>query len=279
MEEVARLRELTRILREPGGCDWDRAQDLRSMRPHLVEEAYEVIDAIDRENLNDLREELGDVLFLVHFFARLAEEQGAFDLEAVARSINEKLIRRHPHVFADVQVSGVADILRNWEEIKRREQGTIGSEEGSDHDEAAPLPDSILRKAEESLPALFRAVKIQEKVSRVGFDWPAPEGVLEKIQEESRELLSEWENAANPAEVRATRIEEELGDLLFSVVNLARHLGANPELALQRAVDRFVGRFRKMERILAREGRVVAETSASDLDRAWNEAKGRTPTV
>ena len=271
MEELGRLREITRTLREPGGCDWDRAQDWQSMRPHLVEEAYEVIDAVNRGDTEDIREELGDVLFLVHFFARLAEEEQSFNIEDVARSINEKLVRRHPHVFGQVKVNGVEDILKNWEEIKRKEKTTSATPGAPDPD--APIADSVLKKAEESLPALFRAAKIQEKVARVGFDWPDVRGVLEKIAEESRELAAELDISGSGMRTNVRRVEEELGDLLFSVVNLARHISVNPELALQGAVDRFVRRFRDLERVVDEAGRTVAESSPAELDSVWEQVK------
>ena len=289
MEELVRLREIIRTLREPGGCDWDRAQDWGSMRPHLVEEAYEVIDAVDRNAPADVCEELGDVLFLVHFFARLAEEDNRFNIDDVARSINEKLIRRHPHVFGQVRVNGVADILRNWEEIKRQEEADAKApaEANSGTDTAPataggsissarsgqPPANSILKKSEGALPALFRAAKIQEKVARVGFDWPNPEGVLEKIAEESRELAAELQAPDPDAAETKQRVEDELGDLLFSVVNLSRHIGANPELALQGATDRFVRRFRDLESALAGRGTTVAESTPAQLDQIWEEVK------
>lgn len=291
MDALARLRDITRILREPGGCDWDRAQDLRSMRPHLVEEAYEVIDAIDRQDTEDLKEELGDVLFLVHFLARLAEEAGQFDIDQVAQTINEKLVRRHPHVFADTKVSGVADILKNWEAIKAAEkrsaadtkqnesatdkvagsgtESTVGPGQSSaDRDDSFA---SVLPKKEQSLPALFRASKIQEKVARVGFDWPTARGVLEKVREECQELVAEMEAGAPNDE----RVEAELGDLLFTLVNLARHLGHNPEISLNKATDRFSDRFRAMELSLHAQSRTVADSTPEELEAAWQNIKSR----
>lgn len=268
LSQVGRLREITRLLREPGGCQWDRAQDYDTMRPHLIEEAYEIIDAVDRRDFDALREELGDLLFLILFYVQLAAEEKRFDLEDIARTAGDKLIRRHPHVFSDTRVNGVKDILRNWEEIKRREKGLNPGDSGQ--------PPSAMGDRRDYLPALLRASKIQHKAARVGFDWEEASGVLSKVHEELAELaelngkLSE--RPSNGGGSRAD-LEEELGDVLFSVVNLARHLKVNPELALQAATDKFIRRFRAMEILAHGEERNLNECTAAEREAYWERVK------
>ncbi|MBI3396161.1 MAG: nucleoside triphosphate pyrophosphohydrolase [Spirochaetia bacterium] len=256
MEELNRLRETTARLREPGGCDWDRAQDKMSMRPHLLEESYEVIDAVDKGSTEGLREELGDLLFLVFFYARLAEEAGEFTINDVAQGISDKLVRRHPHVFGGAHVDGVKEILSNWEKIK------AGEKKDAAH-------------AYEFLPELFRAHKLQEKASRQGLDWPDVTGVFDKLREELAELEAEVRKSPPKGKdaAPAAGIEEELGDLLFTVVNASRHLAVNPEVALRRAVTKFQTRFEYVRAKAEKEGRPLTERSAEELDDLWNESK------
>lgn len=263
MSELQRLRDVTRQLREPGGCDWDRAQSPQSMRPYLLEEIYELIDAVEREDGDHIREELGDVLFLVFFYARLAEEQSLYDIESVAQHVAEKLIRRHPHVFGDVKVSGVDEILSNWQSIKAEEKAARAN--------SSPLrsASSVPAATGMHLPALLRAFEIQKKAAAVGFDWSDAVATINKLQEELDELKAELESA-NPV---SHRLESELGDLLFSVVNTARHIGVNPELALNRASTRFLSRFHQMESLAEAEGTILKGKSLAELDELWAQAK------
>lgn len=250
-EAFARLVALMARLREPGGCPWDREQSLHSLRPYLLEETYEVLEALEHDDAAAHREELGDLLFQVVFQARIREEEGHFDAGAVADGIREKLERRHPHVFGDVQVSDRDEVARNWHAIKAREKKR----------------ESALDGIPAAMPALLRAGRIGAKAATVGFDWPDLEGVLDKLDEEKAELLAA-RATGDPA-----AITHELGDLLFTVVNLARHLGVEPETALQQATSRFEKRFRTMEADLKANGRTVAETDAATLDAAWRRVK------
>ncbi|MEQ9363161.1 MAG: nucleoside triphosphate pyrophosphohydrolase [Leptospirales bacterium] len=296
MSQLERLKEITRTLREPGGCEWDREQDYRSMRRYILEETHELIHAIEQGDFENLVEELGDVLFHVFFFARMGEEQDRFSLEDIARGISDKLVRRHPHVFGDVQVNGVGEILKNWDEIKAREKQ--GSE---DPQKASAVP----AKTGRELPALMRAEKIQKKAARVGFDWrdapsassksPAPNvasldlsgvasstlrAIFGKVQEELEEVareIQQLESAGQPIkdaapETRA-RLEEEVGDVFFSVVNLARHLKVEPETSVNRANEKFLRRFHAMEALAARRNLDFAALNEEQLDELWTQAK------
>jgi len=247
--------ELLRImerLRAPGGCPWDREQTHRSIRKYVIEEAYEVAEAIDRDDPDELCGELGDLLLQVVFHAEMAREAGRFTIEDVCRRIVDKMHRRHPHVFGEVEVGGTADVVRNWEAIKAAERGA-----------GASAIDGVPR----ALPALQRAERIGEKAARVGFDWPDVPPVLDKVDEERREL------AEAIAAGSRDRIRDELGDLLLAVANLARKLDVEPEEALGRAVDRFDGRFRHLEAALRAAGREVGGASAAELDALWEQAK------
>jgi nucleoside triphosphate diphosphatase len=257
MNEMTALLEVMARLRDPErGCPWDVAQTFETIAPYTLEEAFEVADAIERQDLAGLREELGDLLFQVVFHARMAEEQGAFDFAAVAGGLVEKMRRRHPHVFgaaviADAQAQTVA-----WESHKARERASR-SEAGA------------LDGVPVGLPALMRAQKLGRRAARVGFDWPDAAAVRDKIAEESAEL-----DAAVAARDRAPEaVDEELGDLLFSIVNLARHLEVDAEGALRRANLKFERRFRAVEALLAAEGRAPEAAGADELDRLWNAVK------
>ena len=251
-EPVARLRAIVSLLRSPDGCPWDREQTHESLRAGLLEEACEAIDAITKADDANLREELGDVLLQVIFHTDLAAERGAFTLEDAARHTCEKLIRRHPHVFGDSQAGDTESVLRQWEQIKREEKGATAS---------------IMENIPRALPALIRAANIQKKATRVGFDWPDTAGVIEKLQEELAEL------AAELASGDPKRLEHELGDLLFTTVNMARKLGVEPELALEHANQRFIARFRHMEKSDDANGRKLEDLSLPVLEELWQEAK------
>ncbi len=254
MEAFDELVQIMERLRAPGGCPWDREQTHRSIRKYVIEEAYEVAEAIDRDDPHELCGELGDLLLQVVFHAEMAREAGRFTIEDVCRRISEKMRRRHPHVFGDVEVVDAAEVVRNWEAIKAGERGA-----------GASAIDGVPR----SLPALQRAERLGEKAARVGFDWPDAPAVLAKVDEERRELGEAL--AGGDRE----RITAELGDLLLAIANLARKLDVEPEAALAAAVDRFEARFRHLEGELRAAGRKVASTSPEELDRLWEEAKRR----
>lgn len=260
MEQLERLRKITSHLRSPDGCPWDREQDYFSMRPALIEEAHEVVAAINQNDLTGLKEELGDLLFCVLFYVQLAEERGDFQFEDVAREISEKLIRRHPHVFADTNVNHVSEIIENWEKIKETEHV---------HKKGSREKPRLLEGVQDSFPGLLRAYKTQKKMAKIGFDWKSIDGALEKIVEEAQELRRELET---PQPDRL-RVEQETGDLLFSVVNLSRHLDVEPELALHGTIDRFHERVQKMEQFAKDEGKELSQLSEGEMDRLWERAK------
>jgi MazG family protein len=257
---IDRLLAIMERLRDrAGGCPWDREQDFASIAPHTIEEAYEVADAIERGDLEALRDELGDLLFQVVFHSQLAGERGAFAFEDVVDAICNKLTRRHPHVFAGVPVDGAEAQTRAWERMKAVER----SEKGLGAGALADIP--------VALPALTRARKLGRRASDTGFDWSDSDGPRAKIDEE----LAELDRAK--AGQDATRVEAEIGDLLFSVVNLARHLDVDPETALRRANDRFSRRFHHVERALGALGLLPSTAGATLLDRLWAAAKAENP--
>ena len=256
---IERLLEIMARLRDPAkGCPWDLQQDFRTIAPHTIEEAYEVADAIERGDLRVLRDELGDLLFQVAFHARLANEQGAFEFDDVVNAICDKLTRRHPHVFGDAVIADSAEQARAWERMKREERAARG--------EAGALADVPV-----ALPALTRARKLGSRAAQAGFDWPDADGPRAKIDEE----LAELDRAKGHSDPAAR--EAELGDVLFSVVNLARHLDVDPETALRRANDRFARRYRHVEQALARLQQPAAGAPQELLDRLWADAKAENP--
>jgi MazG family protein len=245
-------------LRSPGGCPWDAEQTHESLRPYLIEEAYEVLEAIEDGDDVELRDELGDLLLQVVFHAELASERRAFAIEDVVEAICSKLVRRHPHVFADVTVESSADVERNWAEIKKAER----SEKGQ-HDS------SVIDGVPRALPALTRAHRIGEKAGSVGFDWPSAEEARRKVSEE----LAEADAAAAAGDADA--LAEEIGDLLFAIASWARLSGVHAELTLEQALAKFSRRFRTLEDEHRREGRDLASSSPAELDAAWERAKRR----
>lgn len=257
MREMTDLLELMARLRDPEhGCPWDRAQTYATIVPHTIEEAYEVADAIARADWAELRDELGDLLFQVVFYAQIAREEGRFDFADVARGIVEKMTRRHPHVFGDEKYADAAEQTAAWERIKA--------------DEKAERPAGTLDGVPLALPGLTRAVKLQKKASKVGFDWGAVEPVLAKIEEEIAEIRHEIASVA-PAE----RVADELGDVLFAIANLARHLHIDPEAALRGTNAKFEQRFRRIEHWLAEDGRTPTDSTLAEMDALWERAKGR----
>jgi nucleoside triphosphate diphosphatase len=258
---IARLLEIMARLRDPDrGCPWDLQQDFRTIAPHTIEEAYEVADAIERGDFARLVDELGDLLFQVVFYARMAAERGLFDFDAIAAGISEKMVRRHPHVFGTARIDDAEAQTQAWEEHKDRERRAEAA--------AAGRAPSVLDGVVIGLPALSRAVKLQKRAQRVGFDWRTPAEVLGKIAEETQEVRREVEAAANPA-----RLEDEIGDLLFAVVNLARHLRVDPEGALRHANAKFERRFRAVEERLAASDRPVGIATLDAMEEAWAAVK------
>ena len=263
-------------LRAPGGCPWDREQSFATIRRYTLEETYEVLDAIEREHWADLAEELGDLLLQVLFYAQMGDEAGYFSIVDVLGHLNRKLIRRHPHVFGEAAsaaagnlaqvdtatASAPAGVLANWEAIKRAEKNSAEKQQSEDGSSA-----SLLDEVPRSFPALLEATKLGSKAAKVGFDWPDRTGLLEKVEEECREIEAEVEAGAAPEAV-----EGEVGDLLFTVVNLARHLKVDPELALRRTNGKFRRRFAAMEQA---SDRALSEQSAADLEALWTQAKQR----
>ena len=251
------LMEIMARLRGENGCPWDRDQTHESIKPYLVEEAYEVLEAIDEQDLAKLKEELGDLMLQIVFHARMAEDAGAFSMQDVPAAINEKLIRRHPHVFGELKAETAQEVLFNWEQIKQAERHKL-------NDRASVL-DGVPRE----LPALLRAHRLQEKASRVGFDWTEAQEVLRKVEEELAELRAAMDGR------EADRVEAELGDLLFALVNLSRFLAVNPEEALRKTIARFIARFRYIEEELSRRGRSLRQATLEEMDALWAEAKAK----
>ncbi len=252
---IDRLVEIMRCLRAPDGCPWDREQTLESLKKNLVEETYEVIDAIDGGDRATLREELGDLLLQIVFQSQICAEEGHFDFQDVAQAITDKLVRRHPHVFGDVKVADADEVLKNWEQIKRVEKGET--------------PRSAVAGVPRHLPALHKAQQVQSRAARVGFDWKETADVLAKIEEELREIRMAM------AEESAERVRDEIGDLLFAVVNLTRFLGHEAEEVLNLTVNRFTRRFQYIEEKVHGAGRKLTDCSLDELEDLWQEAKGK----
>lgn len=256
-ELFTELVEIMARLRGENGCPWDREQTSESIKPYLVEETYEVLEAIDERDPLKLREELGDLALQVVFHAQMAEEAGAFGIADVLATINDKLRRRHPHVFGDVKAETAQEVLFNWEQIKQLERKKVTAQ--------ASLLDGVPRE----LPALLRAHRLQEKASRVGFDWKEARPVFQKVEEELAELKAAMEGQ------EPDRMEAELGDLLFSLVNLSRFIEVNPEEALRKTIARFIARFRYIEEELARRGQSLRQATLQEMDALWAEAKAQ----
>jgi ATP diphosphatase len=265
--DIARLLEIMAALRTPKtGCPWDLEQDFSTIAPYTLEEAYEVADAIARGDLEDLREELGDLLLQVVFHARMAQEQGAFDFGGVVQAITEKLIRRHPHVFGDAQGLSPREVEDLWHRIKTEEKARKALDNKAPGKETEGRA-GALAGVPVNLPALTRALKLQQKAGKVGFDWNDPMAVLAKIREEADEI---------EAAIRAGDAKEaaaETGDLLFAVVNLARHLDADPEGVLRATNGKFERRFGSIERALEARGKTPAQSTLAEMDALWDEAK------
>ncbi len=248
------LLKIMEILRSENGCMWDRAQDHHSIRRNFIEETYEVCEAIDNEDIDLLREELGDVLLQVVFHTRIEEEKGTFDINDVADGICKKLIYRHPHIFGTVDVASTEEILNNWDALKKVEKGQQSTTD-------------TLNSVARSLPALIRAEKVQHKAAKVGFDWDEIKGALDKVQEELDEVKR--------AETGDGNLSEEIGDLLFAVVNVARFADTDPEGALNATTEKFIRRFSYVERAAAAQGKSIETMTLREMDDLWNEGKSK----
>ena len=250
-KQFSRLVEIMSILRGENGCPWDREQSHKSLRQHLLEEAYEVIETIDKERYDELAGELGDLLLQVVFHAQMASEEGRFDIHDVIQEINEKLIRRHPHVFGDAEINSAEEQVTHWEQLKLTHEGKKSAIDG--------VP--------KQLPALLRAFRMQKKASTVGFDWPDVEPVWHKVAEEFEELRE----ACTKSDEK--KIEEEFGDLLFSLVNLSRFLKVNPEDALRMTIEKFYSRFRQVEQEFGKQGKAMRGATLEEMDEVWDRIK------
>jgi ATP diphosphatase len=259
--DIGRLIEIMAALRTPKtGCPWDLEQDFATIAPYTIEEAYEVADAIERHDLDDLCDELGDLLLQVVFHARMAQEQGAFDFADVVEAITAKMVRRHPHVFGDARDLDPQSVKELWHQIKAEEQAQRRARDKAE-------PEGTLAGIPTALPALTRALKLQQKASKVGFDWNDPKAVLAKIREEADEI----EAALDGGDTR--HAAAETGDLMFAVVNLARHLDADPEAMLRLTNQKFVRRFGSIERALEKRGKTPTQATLAEMDALWDSAK------
>ncbi len=253
---------IMRLLRSPEGCPWDREQSFDSLRRHTLEETYEVFDAIERRDWPALREELGDLLLQVLFYAQMAADDQRFDISEVAATLSAKLIRRHPHIFSTATASDSAEVIRSWEAIKREERKSS----------PAAAASSILESIPRTMPGLLEASKVGSRAARLGFDWPSVDGLFEKLQEETDELSAELVGEIASSQAAQARIEEEFGDLLFTAVNLGRHLGLDAESALRSATAKFRRRFAAMERF-AGGAEALEQSSPERMEALWGQAK------
>ncbi|ERF77802.1 nucleoside triphosphate pyrophosphohydrolase [Gallibacterium anatis] len=255
--KLEKFAEIIAKLRDPnGGCPWDLEQTYQTMPPHILEEAYEVVEAINQDDRKELKEELGDLLMQVVFLSKLAQEEGAFTLDDVIDGITDKIIRRHPHVFGEIKAENSDEVLKNWENIKQQER--YQKEQFS-----------ILDNVPIALPSLLRAAKLQKRCAKVGFDWSELEPTIQKVEEELQEVRDEV--SKQPQNPQA--IEEEIGDLLFASVNVARHLKLNPEEALRKANLKFERRFRQVEQSILASGRQLEQVSLAEMDLIWDQVK------
>ncbi len=263
-----RLVEIMSTLRGPNGCPWDKEQDFNTLKPMLVEEVYEVLEAVDNQDFEGISEELGDLLLHVTFHAQLGKELGQFDINTVIDKICDKLVRRHPHVFGNESADSAQQVIKNWEAIKAQEKA-------AKLNSRTPEQRSLLEGIPSKLPAIHEAHQISARAARVGFDWPDIEGVFAKLQEEVIELKDVI--AQNGEESKRERLEDEIGDMLFCMVNIARYLKIDSESALKRANRKFKVRFQFMEALLAREGKTLEQSNLSEMEALWQRAKAENP--
>lgn len=253
--EFSSLREIIRILRGPNGCPWDKKQTHQSLKKYLIEECYELLSAIDHDDIDNMIEELGDVLLQVMLHSQIGEDEGLFSIEDVLESISRKMVHRHPHVFGDETAKTTEEVVKNWEAIKQREKGRNAKGVG------------ILDEIEKGLPAVIRAYEIQKKAAKTGFDWEKADEAAQKVEEEWREFLDEVKSGDKKKQV------DELGDVLFALINTARFFSIHPEEALAQANDKFIRRFSYVEQKVKESGQSFQDFSLTELDRFWNEAK------
>lgn len=253
-------------LRAPDGCPWDREQTHASLRTYLIEEAYEVLEAMESGDDAKFAEEMGDLLLQIVFHSEIAKEEGRFDVSDVIREVHDKMVRRHPHVFGEKRAKDSAEVLKNWEQIKKEERIAAGKKNG-DGVKSEGKPASLLDGVSKALPAALEGFQLTRRAARIGFDWENVEGVFDKMNEEAGELRE----ALNAKDAR--RSEEEMGDLLFAAVNLARFLHIDPEIALKKANTKFSTRFRRMEELSAKSGKALAESSREQMEEFWETAK------
>ncbi len=254
MNEFHKLVEIMAVLRSADGCPWDKEQTRESLKPFLIEETYEVLEAIDEGEPDKIKEELGDLLFQVVFHCQIAKENGEFDINDVIENIYKKMISRHPHVFGSARLKTSEEVLKQWDE-RKKEEGKIKK--------------SILEGIPKELPSLLRAQKLQAKAAKVGFDWQRVEDVLEKLEEELYEFRNVLKNK------KQKEIEDELGDIFFVLVNISRFVGVNPEDALRKTISKFISRFRYIEMRAADAGKNLSDMSLEDMDALWDEAKAK----
>jgi MazG family protein len=294
-QRFERAVEIMHRLRAPGGCPWDREQTFDSIKKYTVEETYEVLEAIENRDWEELPGELGDLLLQVLFYAEMADEQGYFSIDSVLETLSDKLVRRHPHVFGDVEAATSGEVLKNWEAIKRQERADkagILRESGEESSDGAPVADErpLLESVSTAMPALLEGLKLSNKAAHVGFDWPSIEGIFEKLHEDAEELRQEVERIPAPGpqpagrgvagargssvpEELQTRLQDEVGDLLFTVVNLARYLEVDPESALRRTNRKFRRRFGHVEQRTREAGKRLEEVSLEEMEKHWQDAK------
>jgi MazG family protein len=289
-ERFERAVAIMERLRAPGGCPWDREQTFDSIKPYTLEEAYEVLEAIDNRDWDELTGELGDLLLQVLFYSEMAKEQGTFTIDEVLERLSKKLVDRHPHVFGDVKAETSSEVLRNWEALKAEEKKKRLVARGGTAEREETEAKSVLAGVSSGIPALLEAYKLSSRAARVGFDWPEIGGLFEKLNEEARELQEELRDFPEPGprphgrgvagaggqqvgqELRA-RLEDEVGDLLFVVVNIARYLSLDPESALKRTNRKFKRRFQWIEEQLREQGKAPQDASMDELEKLWQQAK------
>lgn len=257
---------LQKRLRAPNGCPWDREQTHQSLRPFLVEEAYEVLDALDSNDRQKFAGELGDLLLQIVFHAELAREAGEFDISDVIRAVHSKMVRRHPHVFGKTKARNSAQVLKNWEQIKAEERAGEPTEEKQN-------AESVLNGIPRGLPALLEAFQLSRRAANIGFDWQNAQGVVEKIDEEVHEIREAMKGAHSKSAKDQSEVENEIGDLFFAIVNLARFIGIDPEFTLKRANEKFKQRFQWMEQKAREKGSRLADVPRTEMEELWNESK------